>query len=67
MSNALLAEKIYEAAQALPDALAQEAFDFMCFLKTRTEISEHRDLQNAQQTTMNHIWDNPIDEAWNHV
>ena len=67
MSSAQLAEKIYEAAQVLPDALAQEAFDFICFLTARTEMAEHQDLQNAQQITMNHIWDNPIDEAWNHV
>ncbi len=67
MSNAALAQKIYQAAQALPDVQAMEALDFIYFLKTRQELAEHRDLQNAQQTSMNHIWDNDADEAWNHV
>ena len=67
MSNAALAQKIYQAAQELPDVQAMEALDFIYFLKTRQELAEHRDLQNAQQTSMNHIWDNDADEAWNHV
>lgn len=65
MSNAQLAQKIYEAAQALPDAQALEALDFIYFLRTRQELAQHRDLQNAQQTVMNHIWDNEEDEVWN--
>ena len=67
MSNAVLAQRIYQAAQALPDAQAQEALDFIYFLRTRQELAEHRDLQNAQQGVMNHIWDNEADEVWNHV
>ena len=67
MSNAALAQKIYLAAQALPDAQAQETLDFIYFLRTRQELAEHRDLQNAQQVVMNHIWDNEADEVWNHV
>lgn len=67
MSNAALAQKIYQAAQALPDVQAQEALDFIYFLKTRQDLAEHRDLQKAQQSSMNHIWDNDSDEAWNHV
>lgn len=65
MSNATLAQKIYQAAQALPDRQAQETLDFIYFLRTRQELTEHRDLQNAQQIVMNHIWDNEEDEAWN--
>ena len=67
MSNAALSQKIYHAAQALPDAQAMEALDFIYFLRTRQELAEHRDLQNAQQPSMNDIWDNDADEAWNHV
>ena len=67
MSNAVLAQKIYQAAQALPDGQALEALDFIYFLKTRQELAEHRDLQAAQQDSMNHIWDNAADEVWNDV
>lgn len=65
MSNAVLAQKIYQAAQALPDGQALEALDFIYFLRTRQELAEHRDLQAAQQDSMNHIWDNDADEVWN--
>ncbi len=67
MSNALLAQTIYQAAQALPDAQAAEVLDFIYFLRTRQELAEHRDLQAAQQDSMNHVWDNDADEIWNHV
>jgi hypothetical protein len=67
MSNSVLAQKIYQAAQALPDAQATEALDFIYFLRTRQELAEHRDLQAAQQDAMNKVWDNDADEAWNHV
>lgn len=65
MSNAVLAQKIFQAAQALPDVQAQETLDFIYFLRTRQELVEHRDLQNAQQPVMNHVWDNAEDEVWN--
>jgi hypothetical protein len=39
----------------------------MYFLKNQQAMVEHRDLQTAQQTVMNHIWDNTEDEAWDHV
>lgn len=29
------------------------------------ELLEHRDLQNAQVDSMQHVWDNPEDEHWN--
>ena len=67
MSNAALVEKIFRAAQALPDVQAKEVLDFMYFLKNQQAMFEHRDLQTAQQTVMNHIWDNTEDEAWDHV
>lgn len=67
MSNAVLAQKIYQAAQTLPDGQALEALDFIYFLKTRQELAEHRDLQAAQQDSMNSVWDNDADEVWNHA
>lgn len=67
MSNETLAQKIYLAAQALPDRQAIEALDFIYFLRTRQVLAEHRDLQAAQQDSMNKVWDNDADEAWNHV
>ena len=32
---------------------------------TPQELLEWRDLQNAQITSMTHVWDNPEDERWN--
>lgn len=29
------------------------------------ELLEWRDLQNAQNDSMTHVWDNPEDEVWN--
>lgn len=29
------------------------------------ELLERRYLQNAQMTSMSHVWDNPEDEIWN--
>jgi hypothetical protein len=67
MSNTRLSQTIYEAAQTLPDVQATEVLDFIYFLRTRQERAEHRDLQAAQQDSMNHAWNNDADEAWNHV
>lgn len=67
MSNAVLVQKIAQAAQSLPDQQALEALNFILFLQTRQEQAEWRDVQDAQQTSMNHVWDNDADEVWNHV
>lgn len=67
MSNPALAQKIFEAVKVLPDQQAIEALDFILFLQTRQERAEWRDLQDAQQISMNHVWDNDADEVWNHV
>lgn len=67
MSNAALVQKIAQAVQSLPDQQALEALNFILFLQTRQEQAEWRDLQDAQQTSMNHVWDNDADEVWNHV
>lgn len=67
MSNAALVQKIAQAVQSLPDQQALEALNFILFLQARQGQAEWRDLQDAQQTSMNHVWDNEADEVWNHV
>lgn len=67
MSNAVLVQKIAQAVQSLPDQQALEALNFILFLQARQGHAEWRDLQDAQQTSMNHVWDNEADEVWNHV
>jgi hypothetical protein len=62
-----VAEQVYEQARLLPPSLAQEALDFVLFLRARQERSEWRDLMNAQAGPLTAIWDNPEDEAWDRV
>jgi hypothetical protein len=62
-----VAEQIYEQAKLLPDAMAQEALDFVLFLRARQERGEWRDLMNAQSVALAAVWDNEEDEAWNDV
>ena len=44
------------AAENTNDAMSDEP---------ESELLEWRDLQNAQITSMMHVWDNPEDEVWN--
>jgi|PlaIllAssembly_1097288.scaffolds.fasta_scaffold509586_3 hypothetical protein len=60
-----LADKIYEAAKPLPDALAREVLDFIEFLRSRREQAPYDNLSAAQTVSMNQNWDNPDDESWN--
>jgi hypothetical protein len=62
-----VAEQVYEQAKLLPQPLAQEALDFVLFLRTRQDRAEIRDLMDAQSKTLAAIWDNEEDEAWNNV
>ena len=62
-----LAEQVYEQAKLLPDPLAQEALDFVLFLRERQERREWRSLMDAQTIALVDVWDNPEDEAWNSV
>lgn len=62
-----VAEQVYEQAKLLPDVLAQEALDFVLFLRARQERGEWRDLMNAQSVALAAVWDNEEDEAWNDV
>ena len=62
-----VAEQVYEQAKLLPQPLAQEALDFVLFLRTRQERGEWRDLMDAQSETLAAVWDNAEDEAWDNV
>jgi hypothetical protein len=62
-----VAEQVYEQAKLLPDALVQEALDFVLFLRARQERKEWRDMINAQSVALAAVWDNEEDEAWTDV
>jgi len=62
-----VAEQVYEQAKLLPQPLAQEALDFVLFLRARVERGEWRDLMDAQSVALTAVWDNNEDEVWNGV
>jgi hypothetical protein len=62
-----VAEQVFEQAKLLPQPLAQEALDFVLFLRARQEREEWRDLSNAQSVSLAAIWDNEEDEIWDNV
>jgi hypothetical protein len=62
-----VADQVFEQAKLLPEHLAQEALDFVLFLRSRRERSEWRDLIEAQATALASVWDNAEDEAWDDV
>lgn len=62
-----VAEQVYEQTKLLPEPLAQEALDFVLFLRACHERAEGRDLVNAQSVVLAAIWDNEEDEVWNDV
>ncbi len=63
-----IAERIYEIAKPLPDALALEALHFLEYLSSKNaERTELSDLTRAQEIVMKHVWDNQDDEVWNDV
>ena len=62
-----VADQVYEHAKLLPEPLAREALDFVLFLRGRQERREWRDLIDAQSVALARVWDNPEDEAWDHV
>lgn len=61
-----IAEQIARITATLPDPLAREALDFVRFLQLR-ERAEWNDWQDAQMISLNRVWDNVGDEAWNDV
>jgi hypothetical protein len=62
-----LADQLFEQAKQLPEPLAQEALDFVLFLRAKHERKEWRDLMDAQATALADTWNNEEDEAWNNV
>lgn len=63
-----IAEQIYEVAKPLPEPLALEALHFIEYLSTKAaDRAEITDLTRAQETVMQHVWDNRDDEVWNDV
>jgi hypothetical protein len=62
-----VAEQVYEQTKLLPPALAQEALDFVLFLRARMKKDERRDLMEAQTVSLAVVWDNVEDQAWDHV
>ena len=59
-----LAQRIFEAAQPLPEPLAREVLDFIGFLRLR----DSRDgFMLAQQASLEAVWNNADDEVWNDV
>lgn len=63
-----IAEQIYEVAKPLPEPLALEALHFIEYLSSKTaDRAEMADLTRAQETVMEHVWNNPEDEVWNDV
>lgn len=62
-----LAELVFEQAKTLPEPLAREVLDFIGYLKERGDRPEWRDLIEAQTASLNQVWDNEDDQAWNDV
>lgn len=60
-------DQLYEQARLLPEPLAQEALDFVLFLRERQERREWRNLMHAQSASLAAVWDNDEDEARNSV
>ena len=61
------AEIIQEQAKTLPLEQAREVLDFIDYHKTRQKNQEWKNLIQAQNSALEHVWDNPDDEVWNHV
>lgn len=58
------ADRIYEAAKPLPETMAREVLDFIGYLRSKQARHEW---QHAQRSSLDALWDNDDDEAWNHA
>ena len=60
-------DRIFEHVSKLPEPLAREVLDFIGYLEVRHGLSDPltEDLMSAQESAMQHVWDNPDDEIWN--
>ena len=59
-----IAKMIYQKAEPLPQALAEEVLDFIDFIASKHQ-HHCQDLILAQSPSLSRIWDNPADEVWN--
>ncbi|MEA3370451.1 MAG: hypothetical protein U9Q40_03860 [Campylobacterota bacterium] len=64
-----LAAQISEEAKRLPEPLAREVLDFIGYIaaKHKLNTADIEPLKQAQIPTMQSIWDNSEDEAWNEL
>ncbi|SDJ09231.1 DUF2281 domain-containing protein [Billgrantia gudaonensis] len=60
-------EKIVDNVNRLPESLQEEVLDFTYFLIQKIEKGELKSLSQAQQSSMDVLWDNDEDEVWNDV
>ncbi|MBB3192222.1 DUF2281 domain-containing protein [Halomonas cerina] len=60
-------EKIVENVSRLPESLQEEVLDFTYFLMQKIEKNELKSLSQAQESSMEKLWDNDEDEVWNDV
>ena len=60
-------EKIIDNVNRLPESLQEEVLDFTYFLMQKTGKGELKSLSQAQQSSMEALWDNDEDEVWNYV
>ncbi|MGM0540674.1 MAG: DUF2281 domain-containing protein [Thermodesulfobacteriota bacterium] len=57
-------EDVINEIKQLPEPLQREVLNYAHFLKHKAEQDS---LLNAQQASMERIWSNEEDEAWNNV
>ncbi len=61
------AERIYEQVKDLPEPLVREALDFVGYLRAKLDHGEVLNLMQAQQQSLDEVWDNTTDDVWNNV
>jgi hypothetical protein len=57
-------EDVINEIKQLPEQLQREVLNYAHFLRHK---AEQNSLLNAQQSSMERIWSNDEDEAWNNV
>jgi hypothetical protein len=66
-----IAEEIYREVRRMPADAARKVLDFIEHLRKNSDFSagfstdELRNLKAAQSISMDHLWDNEADDAWN--
>ena len=56
-------DELMAEAKGLPQEKQAEVLDFARFLKERQTIGSD-ELMRAQETSLNHAWDDDYDEVW---